>query len=167
MTKKILLGCLVLAAAACGPGPESTRCGLTMQPGSNGWLDLSMVQEAEDRILSFVDQIQDDRLNSADKACKLLDGGIVYSLYEENWIDRWGRSVSGLTYCPQHIIEVGRGDIWQHTALAHELIHWMQRCEPTPGTRDPFDDKGHQNWYADGIYKTLEQINAPVKKANP
>lgn len=166
MIKKILLGCLLVVASACGPGPESTRCGLTMQPGSNAWLDLGMVQEAEDRLLLFVDEIQDDRLNSADKACKLLDGGIVYSLYEENWIDRWNRSVSGLTYCPQQIIEVGRGDIWQHTALVHELIHWMQRCEPTSGQRDS-EDNGHRNWYADDIYKALEQINAPVTKANP
>lgn len=166
MIKKILLGCLLIAALACGPGPESTRCGLTMQPGSNGWLNLDMVQEAENRVLLFVDQIKDDRLNSPDKACKLLNGAAVYALYEENWIDRWGRDVEGLTYCEHHIVEVGRATEWWRSSLAHELVHWMQRCEPTPGRRDPLDE-GHRNWYADDVYKTLEQINAPVTKANP
>ena len=159
MTKILLV--LVLVASACGPGPASTRCGLGMVQNSADWLDISKVQEAEDQILQFVQGINDDRINSPQKTCAALNWGAVYALDEKNWIDKWGRDVSGLTYCPERTIVVGRPwelNAWQRSALAHELIHWTQRCEGT-GDKNAVDI-GHQNWHEDGVYSTLERINA-------
>lgn len=167
MTKILLV--LVLVASACGPVPASTRCGLGMLEQSADWLTIEKVQEAEDQILQFVQGINDDRINSPQKTCAALKWGSVYGVDEKSWIDRWGRDVSGLTYCPERIIVVARPwelNAWQRSALAHELIHWIQRCEGTGASTAV--DIGHENWHEDGVYSTLERINAlNVSRTNP
>lgn len=155
--------CLALLLVGCGPTVvNSTICGLQIENGSNGWLDFSQLQEAEDALLANIGNIQDERINSPEKACKLLRYGFFYAKDETDWTDAWGRRVAGITFCEQRLMIVGRpfSGTWHSSSIVHEAIHWLQRCVGTSPDREELGtDEGHRNWTTDGVYRTIDLTN--------
>jgi hypothetical protein len=102
----------------------------------------------------------DDRLKAGIKAGSLA-GYRVYVHKEQSWVDQWNREVSGLTDCTTGNIDVGGVLLPSRGALAHEMVHALQRCDgrPLPGSQDP----SHDNWDRDGINPALGLVtNAPL-----
>lgn len=152
----------VLLMSACGPvvANNTTRCGLGIENGSNGWFDMAQLQEAEDALLAHIGAVQDSRINDPERTCRLLSYGYVYAKDETDWVDAWGRQVAGITFCENRLMIIGRGfnGDWRSSSVIHEMTHWVQRCVGSSPNReaDYANDDGHRNWHADGIYPMIE-----------
>jgi hypothetical protein len=150
--------------AACSPG-YSNNCNMLIGSAHANWLEPSLfgddtLQDALTTSLEALSAALDPRLQDPDAVCNRLSGYTLRTHTPQNWIDSWGRDISGETYCRARVIVVGvnPGQDWRETALAHELVHAGQQCN-SPAPIDPGLDESHANWLRDGIYSALEVSN--------
>ena len=142
---------MTVLLGACGPLPRCiTRAGLELQPSAPAGWTCEKLQHAEDATLKAVAGIStfDPRFPDAAKA---LAGWRVHVLPTTSWVDEQGIEVAGLTYCGTATICVGNPDPI-HGALAHELIHVIQKCVASTTSKDP-----HADW-APVIYDAIESV---------
>jgi len=127
-----IVAALVLLLACNPPTPSVTcigRCGLRLT--GEMWGTCEDFTRAE---LRAVDAMR----SHLPTACARLDGWRVVAVATDGggWVDQWGRTVAGLTYCQARTIAVERRPWWE-TALTHELIHALD-C--------PGENPGHGGW---------------------
>lgn len=167
MKPLILSFILSVALTGCAHGP-TTRCGLEIYGDyiehTPGFFTQEVVQQAEDRFLEFMQGTADSRLFTPEAACKALNGFSVRSHPEHTFMS-FGQRVSGITDCPgdKIVVATPMDGKWYHTALAHELVHVVQRCRPRLPSEDGRDND-HANWSMDNIDSALESIN---QESNP
>lgn len=162
---KALLAVLLLAG--CGPGPVcKTRCGLEFRgmtdssPVPYGW-ECDAFQRAEDVTLeAFGAQVVNDERFRPAAACGAVSQFRVFLHPEEFWFSpEHGVDIGGVTYChavPPGLV-VGMSNTPQGGALAHELAHAIQGCDPR--FSDPTDPM-HAGWYENGIVSAIDSVRA-------
>lgn len=117
-------------------------------------------QDAEDTTLAaFANVGGDPRFT---EACKQVNGLRVFLHHFEAWQSPQHKyPIAGETRCEVASVQVGNKP-WHLSSLAHEMAHYVQRCEPTK----PHDtaDYYHSNWTSDGINSALRQVFLTVPK---
>lgn len=150
-----------LAFVACAPMPPDTnlrtRCGMTlMDQEARGF---AWLQEVEDLFLKRMVRTKDPRLTDPQEACERLRGAVIVYREVDGWThyEAFGTRelwVDGVTYCPSLEVQIATyGEDfspdwrWERTAIAHEMVHVVQRCE------------SHKRWNELGIYDQVAWIS--------
>ena len=156
MTRAFLL--LTLLIASCGPSRTiyacGSTCGLEVEfPVPPGWC--AGLQVLEDRAIRAFMRVQDDpRLRHA---CQSFEDWTVDVQQGESFSDGVRPfPLAGMTDCQARRIYVGN-DPPADGALAHELAHVAQNCEPRPPLE--YEDPDHSNWKS--IYAALRAEGLP------
>jgi hypothetical protein len=151
----------LLAGSLVGCAPCAvTRCGQCLTDNGIEWT-LEDLQAAEDDLLGRLGSIGDPFLRDPAKACRDLSGLVVALRPEASW-DLGGRPVLGTLDCLTGWAEIGGTTEQRRSIWAHEALHWIQRCSPSPGVRCD-GDAAHHNWGADG----LNQLERDVRRGVP
>lgn len=152
---------LLCLAIGCGPAPMCTNdSGLELLSAPEGWTCAEFQRTEELLSAALQKKCIDDRLSGGIKKGGLA-GYRVTVRKEAVWTDEWHRDVSGLTDCTTGNIDVGGVLAPSRGALAHEMVHGLQRCNgrALPGSKDP----AHDNWDRDGINPALGLVtNSPL-----
>ena len=160
----LLLLCLTACAGTLPP--PSGSCGVRAAGNidsrftSDGLTD-EIVEDMVERALDGTTFTTDFRLNDQTENCRNLQGYNVYTkppgafqLLTSKGAIEW---VLGYTTCWQKLIVVSAPEnkMWRRSALVHELIHAIQKCE-APRPVDPDGDPDHANWHRDNIYGAID-----------
>lgn len=89
--------------------------------------------------------------------------GVTISVIPENtWIRMDKKRIAGQTLCATNQIEINSAESLYRSSLAHELAHYVQRCEGSPEVPDGDhnDDPDHRNWIRDGIFRMIDEVHA-------
>ncbi len=137
----LVIACvLCLASCAPVPGPACvSACGLRLMAPAP-W-SCSEFQDAEDHALEAFQAVTDPRFAHA---CTRISAYSVRVTAGATFPDATGRQLDGLTYCEHGAIYVGNVPP-RRGALAHELAHAVQSCDPPD----------HRGWDTNGITDAL------------
>lgn len=157
---------IVAAALLTSCGPAHTSCGLIPAgntiKGYTTFFTLEVLEEVEAAVLKGMVGVNDPRLSNPNQLCASFKGWEIWQHPDPQW-QSFGRTVVGTADCQQTQVTVAApaDGIWQHSAIAHELVHIGQQCVPTSPQRGHREGE-HQNWDADNIEIALESIDAEV-----
>lgn len=138
-----------------------TRCGLELVSTSSGW-SCDAFQHAEDVALAHFDSdVRGDNRFKGLYACRRLEGWRVTERPEDIIVRDDGTWILGVTYCSSsgvpNTLEVARWRVPHQGALAHELAHVLQNCDPwESNAADPY----HAGWADHNIFWAIENARA-------
>lgn len=135
-----------------------TTCGVTYYGSVDGGalldpgFDCAAVQRIEDAAIeNFASYVTgDDRFA---RSCPALNGWYLYMDPDHVFVDPFGRRVHGYAWCELRTMHVGSALPGFRTALAHELAHAVQFCQPFASSPT---DPDHAEWRERGIYRAVE-----------
>lgn len=157
--RSILLSLMLLTGCGTVPVLCKTTCGLELVNTSSGW-SCEAFQHAEDVALAHFDRdVRGDPRFSRAYACRSLDGWRV-SERPEDIIVRNDVLILGVTYCAGGIpnsLDVARSKIPHQGALAHELGHVIQNCDPLESNAE---DPQHAGWGEHHLYWSIERARS-------
>lgn len=181
MTKRLewfatLLACAGMAVVSSGcatcapreiPPPCVSRCGMLLEDEGNGSMSCTVLQEAEDSVLSAADELKghDHRFEKT-YACGQLFGWQLH-LYEE--VISIDLSVSnlpftGMTDCKSKEMHLNANASWRKGSYPHEIFHALQNCNPPKDwtTSDPLTHPGvgHKGWHDHGVTDIIDDFRA-------
>jgi hypothetical protein len=129
-----LSSCLPFRVPSCRTG-----CGMGAYVDEKACQELSEAEAEGVEAFAYLDEGLCDRLSE----------WTLYTVtHETSWVDSWGRTVAGLTYCDLQAVEVA-GTNWTRNAYWHELAHLAQ-C--------PTEDGAHRTWEGLEIWSHLEAL---------
>ncbi len=163
-TLALLLLCLTACAGTLPP--PSGSCGVRAAGNiddrlKDDGLKDSDVEDMVQRALDATTFTTDFRLNDQTENCKALQGFNVYTkppgAFRTITSDGKNTWVLGYTICWQKLIVVAAPEnkLWRRSALIHELIHAIQKCE-APRPTDEGGDPDHANWGRDNIFWSID-----------
>ena len=162
--RPLCLGLLTLALIGCGPSNDDmpTHCGVIptgdWETGKPGPITYAVAEEVEEAVRMHAEDSLDARIGDVNEMCRRLKG---WKIVSTTW-DKMPPHVGGQTYCQQGVLvipvnEFSASHHWAFTAIAHEMMHAVQRCDPRMPNQDPPDvaNEAHSNWYTDKVYNVV------------
>ncbi len=132
----LLTGGCVVPQADC-----FTACGMAVR-GDNDCERLNQFEAEGVEAFSYLYEPLCDRLGTVSMQ--------VINAPDGKWVDDYGRTVAGLTYCDLALVQVADTK-YETNAYFHELAHLAQ-C--------PFQDVAHETWDGLGIWDKLDALKA-------
>lgn len=130
----LLAGGCVVPQADC-----YTECGMSVR-GATDCERLSWFEAEGIEVFSYLYEPLCDRLDTVSMQVLNAPGG--------KWVDDYGRTVSGITFCDLALVQVADRH-YETNAYFHELAHVAQ-C--------PFQDVAHETWKSLGIWDKLDAL---------
>lgn len=157
--KYLWLGLVLATTLSCGGIPPCyTTGGMVVLGDSKGetpehWRDCVSIQFAEDTMIRELPQYNPKNLAG-------------YSIYLTDPLPLPdGTKIVGQTICSRKIIRVLREHLVLESALAHEIGHALQNCQPKlpldPEWTDEWWAEDHADWYREGVFKAIDKATTP------
>jgi hypothetical protein len=147
---------VLLLASCCGirPVPQCFGAsGMEFDGPNFGPWDCEYFQSVDGYVLEGFKNSEtlDGRLNKLDNR-----GWKLFIQPADSWVDEFGRTVYGLTYCKEKVVYISIKQFGK-SSITHEYVHAGQNCKPLPPIG--LDEGGHSNWERDGINDMIKHIN--------
>lgn len=166
-----LLACIGLAIVASGCAhrqspPCVSRCGMLLEDAGNGSMSCDYLQEAEDYMLSGIDQnyCSVDKRHCKKQMCEAifgwqlrLDQHVITFIEQPNGMRL---PAVGLSNCSTKEMWLGANQNWRAGSYPHEVFHVIQECNTgwVGSEDDTVHGPGHDGWTDAGIYDFIQEV---------